>query len=259
LKAQLGEITTDLEQTLKNLNTANKNTSATRQDIFNLVSFALKDDEALDAFLKEGMTQGAALSVLCTQVRALRAIMQNPEAYATKLQSDDAQCAAFKANKTLQSLQAMLDGLCCAAPVALPNAAHWNLIHQLANPAAIGGSASSAAAPVAGPSGLTNPGQTPASATPAPVAADTNMAMMTMILQLQEQLRQMQGMTATTTASTNANPNPVTTDARPSTSASATSTDRDTTSWKKNKKRKQPFVQEVDELFEVASSSKKKK
>jgi len=102
------------------------------------MSFALKDDGALDAFLREGMTQGAALYVLCTQLRALRAVMQNPEAYATKLQCDDAQSAAFKANKTLQSLQSMLDGLCCAVPMALPNAARRNLLHQLSDPSLIG-------------------------------------------------------------------------------------------------------------------------
>jgi len=149
-------------------------------------------------------------------------------------------------------------------PMPLPNAARRNLLNQLSNPTAIGGANASAAAPVAAVSGLTNPAQTPAAAAPAP-ASDTNMAMMTMILQLQEQLRQMQGSTAT---STNTNPNAntanppqphVNPDLHEAGPSNISTDDANTTPRKKNKKRKQPVIQEVDDMFEVASSSKKKK
>ena len=47
--------------------------------------------------------------VIQVTLRAMRAVMNNPEVYAAKLQSDDPLAIAFKNAKTITSLQQMLE------------------------------------------------------------------------------------------------------------------------------------------------------
>lgn len=118
----------------KNLNSANKETVATPTDIYNIMTDAVRDDADWDAFLGEAMAQSASMFVLLTQVRAMRALFLFPDAYAGKLVSDTPLATAFKANKSLAGLQAMLNGLTTVAPTALPGEARRNLSAQLCNP-----------------------------------------------------------------------------------------------------------------------------
>lgn len=78
-----------LNETFNHLNSNDKTTTATPQDIFNVMSFAIDGDENFDNDLAEMMHSASALYVAAVQMRAMRAIMTHTETYANKIASDE--------------------------------------------------------------------------------------------------------------------------------------------------------------------------
>jgi hypothetical protein len=83
------------------LNKADKMTSASQTDVFNVLNFALRDDEALDTALADVMQTTSALYVASCHTRAQRAVFSQPKAYAEKLQNDHQAAIAFKRAKSM--------------------------------------------------------------------------------------------------------------------------------------------------------------
>ena len=122
-----------LKPHLDNINTGNKATTPTSNDIYRVLQFALDGDSNFDDFLKDAMTTGASMYVLAVTIRAMRAVLTNPELYAAKLQADDPVVIEFKNTKTITSLQHMLEKTICKTPAATSGAVR-NLAQQLAMP-----------------------------------------------------------------------------------------------------------------------------
>ena len=74
-----------LKPHLDNINTGNKATTPTSNDIYRVLQFALDGDSNFDDFFKDAMTTGASMYVLAVTIRAMRAVLTNPELYAAKL------------------------------------------------------------------------------------------------------------------------------------------------------------------------------
>ena len=60
-----------LKSHLDNLNTGNKSTTPTSNDIYRVLQFALDGDDNFDNFLKDAMATGASLYVLAVTLRAI--------------------------------------------------------------------------------------------------------------------------------------------------------------------------------------------
>ncbi|KXJ26786.1 hypothetical protein AC249_AIPGENE26411 [Exaiptasia diaphana] len=123
-----------LQETFNHLNSNDKTTTATPQDIFNVMSFAIDRDDQFDNELAEMMHSASAMYVAAVQMRAMRAMMTHIETYANKIASDEPSVIAFKNTGTMQALQTMLNTVCLPAATALPRVAARNLLGQLVNP-----------------------------------------------------------------------------------------------------------------------------
>ncbi|EDO31604.1 predicted protein [Nematostella vectensis] len=88
-----------LQQTFKNLDTTDKQSSATANDIYDIMSFAVSDDDELDNILEVAMQASSGLYAVTCQLMALRSLFRDPESFADRLESEEKACMAFKTSK----------------------------------------------------------------------------------------------------------------------------------------------------------------
>jgi len=194
----------NIMDSLKNLNTDDKSTTPTTNDVYQVMNFAITEDDQLDAFLANAMAESASMYVLCTQLRCLRGLIGNPQLYATKLCNDEPSAVGFKQQQTPQALQNMFDKMCCATPTTTSgNNTRRSLAGQLQNPAA-STTTSTSVTGLVNPTSLQPLPQTPSTSTATPPAINqeqtpspsllptANNPMMAMLLSLQQQLNSMQ-------------------------------------------------------------------
>lgn len=122
---------------LQKMNTNDKTSFADGDDLYRLMSFFMGTDDTFNSYLKEAMQAGAAMYVFAAQITAMQSMFLHPEAYATKLNSDDPACIAFKTTQTVGALQQMLKTLCCKVPAPAAQSVARNLQAQL-DPGTIG-------------------------------------------------------------------------------------------------------------------------
>jgi hypothetical protein len=92
-----------MQQVLTNLNTKDKSTAPSSQDIYQTMPLCFGQTD-LDASLADWMQQSAAFFVFVSQLRAMPALITNPEQYASKLVNDLASAIKFKNKKTVSAL-----------------------------------------------------------------------------------------------------------------------------------------------------------
>ena len=136
--------------------------------------------------------QVAGMFVLLSQLRAFRGLVKSPEIYASKLTDDSAAAMFFKSEKSVNSLQKMLQDICVPEASTRPSA-RSNLADQLVNPTC--GSSSSTAREeyqlTPSTSVLVNPSSSSLNM-PTPSSSNDNSHLMDIILTLQNQLQTMQ-------------------------------------------------------------------
>ena len=94
VQQKIENLVAPMQQVLSNFNTKDKS-SATVGCI----------SCELDASLASWMHQSAAFFVFLTQLRAMRALITNPEQYVSKLVNDEPPAIQFKNDKTIAALQ----------------------------------------------------------------------------------------------------------------------------------------------------------
>jgi hypothetical protein len=207
VQQQIENLVAPMQQVLTNLNTKDKSSAPSSQDIYQAMRWCFAQTD-LDASLANWMQQSAAFYVFVSHLRAMRSLITSPEQYASKLVNDDPSAIEFKNKKTVSALQDMLTKMCSTTPTAAPSSrAHVRVLaQQLVDPSAQSSSSAdlqpTAVLPPPTPSiqsiGLHDPDQPSTSmhtVSAAPTAEQpstfTN-SMLDIILSLQNQMQEMQ-------------------------------------------------------------------
>lgn len=209
IQRQMETLLQPMQQVLSNLDVKQKTTQATNQDVYQVMRWCF-DQPQLDESLSLWMQQSAAFFVMVTQMGAMRALLTNPEQYATKLVNDSPEAIRFKSEKSVASLQKMLTDMCASfqsIPVIGTTTHLSALAQQLVNPAGappmppglqapsntfsnapqnldIPTTANEVQLPVSNTQSMTTPQQ--------PQSTTLNTQLMDMILSLQNQMQQLQ-------------------------------------------------------------------
>ena len=190
LKHTFEQLIDPIIPSLAALDSKDKTTPATNQHVFELMNSCFHAPD-LDSQLADVMHEAAALYVFAAQLRAMRALVKNPEHYANKLTSDAPEAVQFRNTKTVASMQRMFTTLCVPNETAqTPNTMEVRaLASQLVNPANPNAQITGlpCVATLTPNNGLTNPTTTATTTTP----GLGNQAI-DMILQLQAQIQGMQ-------------------------------------------------------------------
>ena len=208
VQEEIENLVAPMQQVLTNLNKKDKSSAPSSQDIYQTMRWCFGQTD-LDASLANWMQQSAAFFVFVSQLRAMRALITNPEQYASKLVNDVASAIEFKNKKTVSAQQEMLTKMCSSTPTAAPSSrAHVRVLaQQLVDPSSQSCSSAdlhqpspvvSAAMPIVQPIGLHDPDQPstsmhmfPAAPTAEQPSNFTN-SMLDIILSLQNQMQEMQ-------------------------------------------------------------------
>ena len=100
---QMHNLLGPMTQTLANLDSKDKSSSATSQDVYELMRWCFKQPE-LDGLHSTWMEQSAAFFVLLSQMGAIRICKSMPN----KLVSDGPEAVQFRRDKTVGAMQQML-------------------------------------------------------------------------------------------------------------------------------------------------------
>ena len=79
VNTKLNEKLATITDNLKNLNSNDKTSNPTANDIYDLMNFILGTDDEYDSFLEEAMQASSALFVLTMQLRAMKSVFLHPE------------------------------------------------------------------------------------------------------------------------------------------------------------------------------------
>lgn len=195
-KTELEQLIAPMNQSLLSLDTKDKTSVATDQDVYNAMNWCFENPQ-LDASLGQMMQESAALYVFLTQLRAMRTIITKPANYADKIVNDAPEAIAFKNGKTIALMQTMLSAMCVTStqPEAASSTDVRALAWQLVNPANPNAPAAAPQRPAPPPTpGLVNPGnpmQNP-SGQQQTAQLPANNQTLDIILQLQAQMQAME-------------------------------------------------------------------
>lgn len=176
------------------------------------MSWSLNDDDDLDNKLSTWMQKSAASLVLCSQLRAMRSLIQHPEVYASKLVNDHSAALDFKNAKSVGTLQNMLTEMCVPATtnnLSTPRSHVRALAGDLVDPSqSTRPEGSSTSKSRRKRTGLIDPTSTTQheaqqSQTGQSLTNDMNTQLMDMILSLQNQMQIMQQQSAKSISSEN--------------------------------------------------------
>lgn len=209
-RTTIQNLMTPVLQNLANLDSKDKSCQPTGGDVYNVMRWCFESPE-LDASLGNWMQESAAMFVFVSQLRAMRALVSNPERYAVKLLNDCPAAVQFKTTKTIASMQNMLTTLCApaaSASISL-NRDVRALANQLVNPTEGQGTSSGLQRPTNLPSeGLQPPGEHASSPASRPTSTPTEQQssqpgfaneLMDMVIALQGQLQALQRASQSTT------------------------------------------------------------
>ena len=176
--------------TLANLDSKEKTTKATDQDVFQALNWCFQNSE-LDDQLATMMHESAAMFVMASQLRAMRGLITNPQQFATKLVCDAPEAVEFKNSKTVPAMQKMITAMCVSTTGSTSTRPtdFRSLAGQLQNPSSSTASAASLVLPPTSQQTQLVPPQAQAPAA-GPVAFQNQL--MDLVLQLQGQMQQMQ-------------------------------------------------------------------
>ncbi|KAK3748527.1 hypothetical protein QZH41_012374 [Actinostola sp. cb2023] len=133
--AILDTIMNELKTPLTALNNRDNTTTATANDVYAVMKFAVDGSADIDKWLEGAIQTSSSLYVMAVHLRALKALGCNSALYASKMQSEDPSAIAFKTHKGVDSMQRMFESMCCrGAPGNGVGAMPVNLVGQLQRP-----------------------------------------------------------------------------------------------------------------------------
>ena len=84
-----------IQQSLVNVDSKEQTTQATQTDVYIIMNWSFQETE-IDAYIGKLMQESGPLYIFLSQLRAMRALFQNPEQYAAKLLNDSPEAIQLK-------------------------------------------------------------------------------------------------------------------------------------------------------------------